>query len=357
MNRRAFSMIEILIAIVVLSIGLLGLAISLPATISIQRRGADATRAVTAASAAKAYIETRPDLNRLHTWEVAVGIEYPPRQPVGLGTLVDDRDWSPTRRQASRRYAWDNTRSGKIEVYGDDAGRMDFFIPASSENVYINVGDRLWPAPSTGMRPEFVWDFVARRLPSRKAAALGSPRIQVALFVRRIDPGIRTKNATLYQVLTGRPTPVPPSDRRVPVAVRDNDIDVLPRMNGQGDYARLFMLDVEYDPEDPDQIRIMANNPSKLDVATRPGQRFVDNLGNVYRVLRSIEVNSNNIVVVVDPPVPSWVQRTTVTPQSYELFQIVLTPQTPVTIEVFDLTLTDPVGSPSGSGVGGRYPR
>ncbi|MCH7792672.1 MAG: prepilin-type N-terminal cleavage/methylation domain-containing protein, partial [Planctomycetes bacterium] len=67
MSRRAFSMIEILIAIVVLSIGLLGLAISLPATISIQRRGADATRAVTAASAAKAYIETRPDLNRLHT--------------------------------------------------------------------------------------------------------------------------------------------------------------------------------------------------------------------------------------------------------------------------------------------------
>ena len=348
MNRRAFSMIEILIAIVVLSIGLLGLAISLPATISIQRRGADATRAVTAASAAKAYIETRPDLNRLHTWEAAVGIEYPPRQPVGLGTLVEDTGWS-------KDFEWDNDDSGEINTLD---GQMDFFIQGPlAKHVYVNVADRLWPAPSTGMRPEFVWDFVARRLPSRKAA-LGSPRIQLALFVRRIDPGIRTPpDATLYQVLTGQPTPPRPSDRRVPVAVRDNDIDVLPRMNGQGEYARPFTLDVSYDDADPDQIRIMSNNPSKLDVATRPGQRFVDNLGNVYRVLRSIEVNSNDIVVVVDPPVPSWVQRTTNTPQSYELFQIVLTPQIPITVEVFDLTLTDPVGSPSGSGVGGRYPQ
>ena len=351
MNRRAFSMIEILIAVVVLSIGLLGLAISLPATISIQRRGADATRAVTAASAAKAYIEIRPDLNRLHTWDATVGDPFQSRRPVGLGTLVEDTAWS-------RDFEWDNTRSGKIEVSGDDAGQMDFFIPASRKRVFVNVGDRLWPAPSTGMRPEFVWDFVARRLPSRSAAASGSSRIQVAIFVRRIDPGIRTpRDATLYQVLTGLPTPVLPGDRRVPVAVVNNDVDVLPRMNGQGDYARPFMLEVDYDDADPDQIRILPNNLSKIDVATRPGQRFVDNLGNVYRVLRTVEDNSNDIIVVVDPPVPSWVENTTNRRAPYELFQIVLTPQTPITIEVFDLTLTDPVGSPTGSGVGGRLPQ
>ena len=191
MNRRAFSLIEVLIAIVVLSIGLLGLAISMPATITIQRRGAEATRGVTAALAAKTYIQSRPDLVRLHTWDATQAIPNPQRDPVGFGTLVEDSEWSLL---GGESFAWDTTtNSGEITtVSGTYAGRMDFSGPEL--DVFIPIGARLWPDPSIGRRAEFVWDFIARRMPARSASDAISPRIQIAVFVRRIDPGIRLRD-------------------------------------------------------------------------------------------------------------------------------------------------------------------
>ena len=158
MNRRAFSMIEVLIAIVVLSIGLLGLAITLPATITVQRRGAEATRAISAASAAQTYIESRPDLVRLHVWDARMGDPNPDRFPYGLGTLVEDETWSPARRGAPLRYAWDNDQLGTIEFNGTNVGRMQFpprvSPPFEIDPVYVNIEDRLWPDASIGRHPE-----------------------------------------------------------------------------------------------------------------------------------------------------------------------------------------------------------
>lgn len=355
MNRRAFSLIEVLIAIVVLSIGLLGLAMSMPATITIQRRGADATRAVTAALAARSYIESRPDLVRLHTWDATQGRPYPlphERDSVGFGTLVEDSQWSES-------FEWDNTRSGEIEtdVRNDDRGRMTFTMNGTTIPVYVGVGDRLWPDPSIGRRAEFVWDFIVRRMPARSASDAISPRIQIAVFVRRIDPGIRLREGlTLYQALTNQPNSVPPADRRVPVAVLDNRTNVLPTFDGKGDYALPFTLEVSYDDEFPDRITIR-NEPSDshLNVALKPGQKFVDNLGNVYRVMRVLlpdPQNPNTNTIIISPSVPDWVRSTDRTDPD-TLFQIAMTPQTPVTIEVFELSLTDPLSSPNGSGVRG----
>jgi prepilin-type N-terminal cleavage/methylation domain-containing protein len=347
MNRRAFSLIEVLIAIVVLSIGLLGLAISMPATISIQRRGAEATRGVTAALAAKTYLQSRPDLVRLHTWDARIATPNPLRDAVGFGKLVENQQWSA----GSKRFAWDNTNAGQIAKSGPYVGRMDF-SNAVMPNVFIPVGDRLWPDPSIGQRAEFVWDFIARRLPARSASQVVSPQIQIAVFVRSIDPGIRVREGlTLYQSITNLPTPVPLSSRRVPVAVLDNTTNVLPTFDGRGEYARPFTLDVTYDSRSPDRISIRGTpTTSHLNVALRPGQKLVDNLGNVYRVMRVDTQDPDTIII--SPSVPDWV-RSTARSNPDSMFQIAMTPQTPVTIEVFEITLTDPLSSPNGSGVRG----
>jgi len=355
MNRRAFSLIEVLIAIVVLSVGLLGVAISMPATISIQRRGAEVTRSVTAALAAKTYIESRPDLVRLSTWDATVGVPNPVRTSVGFGLFVSNPAWST----GSRAFAWDNTTVGRVAINGDNVGRMNFSSLAMP-NAFIPVGDRLWPDPSIGQRAEFVWDFVARRVPARSASASVSPVIQIAVFVRRIDSGIRVgkqsngrDDLTLYQTLTNLPTPVADADRRVPVAVLSNANNALPTLDGRGEYALPFMLDVTYDDRFPDRISIRgAPSQSHLSAALRPGQKLVDNLGNVYRVMRVDTQDPNPNTIIVSPSVPEWVRRTSgSSPDS--MFQIAMTPQTPVAIEVFELTLTDPLRSPNGAGVRG----
>ncbi len=61
--RRAFSLIEILIAVIILGLGLLGLAALFPVVIREQRIGTDNVLGVTVANSARAIVDG-PDWSR-----------------------------------------------------------------------------------------------------------------------------------------------------------------------------------------------------------------------------------------------------------------------------------------------------
>jgi len=349
-RHRGFSMIELLVAVVILGVGLLGLAISLPATISIQRAGADRTQGVSVARTAKAYLTTRPDLSR--AYERPSGLTTSVRQ-AGFGAVVANPNWSEDHEWAFigdyvDTYQGADQPGGTIEVY-DDA--------LSQSGVRINPADRLYPPGESGSDPRFIWDVVARRLPVEGLGNAGA-RVQVAVFVRRIDQQIRLPdNTTIYQAITARPSPGPV--QRVACAVDDVSAGrVVPRNDGDGEYARPILLEVEYDEEEPDRIElppVFGSSSSTIGLAlAQPGQRIVDNLGNVYRVLRVDEEDPR--VLIIDPPVPAYVKTTGSSSgnsieKSQELFQIAFVSQIPVAVEVFDVKLRNAITNPTGTGL------
>jgi prepilin-type N-terminal cleavage/methylation domain-containing protein len=347
---RGFSMIELLVAVIILGVGLLGLAISLPATISIQRAGSDRTQGVTVARSAKAYLATRPDLTRIYEISTGPGIGTSGERQVGFGAMLSNDNWS-----REPDYFW-GFCGEYIDTYnGLPGGTIEVFDDAlNPSDVRIHTADRLYPSGESGADPRFIWDFVARRLPIEGLSS--EQRVQVAVFVRRIDQNIRVPDGTtLYQALTAKPTQGPIN--AVPCAVDDVSAGrVTPRNDGRGEYARPVVLQVEYDPENPDRIKVppfFGSSTSTIGlVLAQPGQRIVDNLGNVYRVLRVDEDEDD--VLIIDPPVPASVAASSGGPNVADhrrLRQIAFVPQIPVAVEVFDIPLKNAVTWNTGSGL------
>ena len=67
-----------------------------------------------------------------------------------------------------------------------------------------------------------------------------------------------------------------------------------------------------------------------LALASQPGQKLVDSLGNVYTVIES-EADDGNIVIKIDPPVPAGVKS------SVEVWAVAFTPQIPIAVRVFEI--------------------
>ena len=73
-----------------------------------------------------------------------------------------------------------------------------------------------------------------------------------------------------------------------------------------------------------------------------PGQKLVDNLGNIYTVIGADPDVDN--AVIIDPPVPATVAETGLPgyePWEY-LHQVVFTTQIPAAVEVFRVRAVDP---------------
>jgi competence protein ComGC len=357
-NRRrvqrlaaAFSLIEVLIAILILALGLLGLGAVIPVVVREQRVASQATRAVIAANNAKAYLRARPDLNRL------VGDGGGSRggsggpsmggssqvNPMGFGVWLEDDTWSKTS-------LWE-LRSGTVRPSGDlvlqRGGGVASVIP---------VVDRLWPEPNSGAEPLLVWDVVARRVrigpPSPSPPAdLVERTIEIAVFVRRIDPAIRVApGRTRLQVLADQGLPAP--ERRLPVSIDrvtgPTGDGRTPSSSPAGEYSvPLTFLVVVPSPNRPNVIELDPNSSAPQwwkERAAAPGQKLVDNLGNIYTVLRRDDPASADRVVI-EPPVPAAAMA--------DFQQVVFTPQIPAAVEVFRITIPrDPATSPNGAGAG-----
>lgn len=341
---RGFSLVEVLIAVLILALGLLGLGAIFPVVIREQRAGTDATTSVLAARAAQAYMLGAPagfpaigdeELNPRFWREVRADLDHgADRGGLGQYTVID------------------------MPVGGgpNGPGSVDF------HGWVIPLAERLYPPPDTGLDPQYVWDFAfGRASDPRTTATDDHDGVRIAMFLRRIDPRMRLPLGRSLRSALLDPS-IPTGERRIPVGSDRNDV---PTFDGVGeDRGRYSMLTVQaiqfvFDPGSANfkfRDRIYratpppGSGPSPVrywELLAQVGQQFVDNLGNVYTVTQ-VGVTGTTPWVKVDPPVPASVteDRAAANPGSFgpdELIrQAVFSAQIPAGVRVFTVPVEEP---------------
>ncbi len=384
-SRRGFSLIEILIAILVLALGLLGLGAVFPAVIAQQRDAVDSTRGAAAAASAGATLRGGDqwaggfdgripiaERARFDAWDMLSGDKYFGRRQnmqngtsagVSLPTSLWEANWNwlgeapnSTGQDTSGLFYGSYRNQGVITFNGwdhnDDVWIKQQQTTTTPEHAQIPIASRLVPPPFSGETPRYVWDMVLRLEP-------GSRRTQAAIFVRRIDPRIRTNaQLTLSNVLSdgsiadgtrptafpvavdasGRPTAgdAPGAFYAVPLSAwikngnsfRDNDNDGL--------YERILIDQSEVRPAGYPAIGVVR------ELAGQPGQRLVDNLGTVRTV---IDTDEDGWIIVSPPfteaqklggysnaPGGGGIAANSVDPTRAQ--QVVFTPQIPIAVQI-----------------------
>lgn len=370
---RAFSLIEVLIAILVLALGLLGLGAVFPAVIAEQRRSFDSISGESLAAAVQEQmrsdseafgfgrdrsITTTPGSPRAAIEKDGIWARHPdPRlnywlfglgnpRPSGQGGNTID-PVSPT----NPAYTTNWIVSGGAAI-GTNGENLEYIFPGylangrwtlntlnSRPRFELPVASRVFPSPTSGDNPRLVWDPVFRRTPDGK--------VQVAIFVRRIDDRIRLNDGeTLGDAILGlnRSRPVLPlalsiasgrltTDDGVSSGVAYPEIMSLPAYTGgPGTDPSWLMLNVNVND---------SNFNSTVEFLRRPGQTFVDSLGVVRRVVgtptaaRGQNADAAQRAIIVDPPFPRSQNPSQVPPRRD--LQIIFTPQPPVAVRVFTL--------------------
>lgn len=360
-GHAGFSLVEILIAILVLALGLLGLGAVFPVVIAQQRDATDRTRGASAIEAIEALTirggEVAPWASML---EIVRQLEESPDDPDGVGDGLSDEP-------RDQRYTWQrNTFTRLQQTLYNQRGEMRFATPDAGI-VQIPASARLFPQPFGDLQPQYVWDVVPRRVPGVD----GSVKLQLAVFLRRIDAGIRVAaGKTLSEVLAD------PSEEVVPVALDarglSNPDRLRPTGNGKGVYALPFQLrvlaynayetveilgsnDVDNEMQRNDLMVLRGTGAllqAAADLASRPGQKLVDNTGTIREVRRRATqkerdllngLDDEEIVVVVEPPFAigeSFTRglegqvRLSENERASRVRQVIFTPQVPVQVAV-----------------------
>lgn len=369
---RAFSLIEVLMAVLILALGLLGLGAIMPAVVRQQRVGADQVYGTLAGRSAVAFIEGTSRLNAIHPSTTVTDANYR-RLPL-LKAWAKSLSASEGGAYAN---GWCVPTDGSWVV-----------LPVDSTNWFTNIGpplaggapslerielaDRLYPGMSAGVdEPQFVFDLAVRRASPVDVSDIaggiirrerpGNFSLQFAIITRRVDQRVRVPlnlsgvNQGLYKAMLDvtRPT----QDRRLPIA-EDNNGNAL--QSGEygggsnGRYSLPYLVDVTFDPNVPDQLIIDAAQDSNLydgtnfqgtqrqrDLAAlqvaQVGQTIVDNLGNVYTVQGVDErfgVGSPNYAVRISPAVTRGVGASSDTANPSRLHQILVSPQPPAAVNI-----------------------
>lgn len=315
--RRGFTLIEVLIAVLVLSLGLLGLAAVFPTVIAQQRDAVDRTQGAVVAQVVEQSLEGGQFLVNFRGLRRDFWFSAQSQLGCGDGFDLDPRNmsflweptwaWGPGGHVAGANYVTTGVISvgaGKYLNFNCDPQTPD--PDGSSDNdkwdepYFVPVTARLFPQPFTGEQPRYVWDFI----PRRTRVGADSTGLELAVFVRRIDPRIRVpRGKTLSDVLT--PGRVSSSEFRFPVAT--DPATGLPSGDGVGVYSVPMTLPVVVQSSGSlDEIVLGSSaNGGQQDlwrrVVATPGQILVDNLGNVVNVVRVPEQRPGDpLRVVVD---------------------------------------------------------
>lgn len=317
----AFSLIEVLIAVLILALGLLGLGAIFPVVIRLQRQATDATLGVTAASAASLELENNATLRG--------------EPPVILtGGPAPDVTISPW--QVWYNFLMAPARRDELFVPNirPDTGKLSLGTGATGA---IPLGARLFPAAHSSSQPRYVWDFIGQWG--------GANAINVFVFVRPIDPNIRVRpGRTLSDALAPLNAAGELLDPEV-FAVAVDPTSKLPTFSGQGEYSLPVSLDVanvELDDtnkspkDDRNRLTIDATTAAEkalANFAVKMNQKFVDRFGNIYSVVGTPQDVETGYTVLIQPPLPSDVTN------AGDVGPIFFTPQVPAAVTKLKIKL------------------
>lgn len=297
---RAFSLVEILVAVIVLGLGLLGLAALFPVVIREQRIGTDNVTGVLVGNAARATLKTM-------NWDQAA---------TGSGANVwaalrDSADDDALGGNGGDRGAGELNDLGRWVVPEVRTSVTSFYHPGSTMigdpgtptgRAGIQLGSRLYPSQG---EPQFVWDIAVQRVSDFNLSTPSQfDTVRCAVFVRRIDQRIRlAEGETLRSSLL---SPATAANRRLPIAENANGLPTGDGIGG-GTVLRYGMLRTA-NVYGGQVIRDILRTTGSMNVGTggrgagtalivdtsrtdgamlaQAGQKIVDNLGNVYTVAR-----------------------------------------------------------------------
>jgi len=382
---RAFSLIEVLIGVLILALGLLGLAAVFPVVVRQQRSAADQTQGLTVARNAEAFI-------RAHT--LSGGRSVPNASASGAGLLapsdpipIQNRrgmdmlryqgvtptnpysTWSFNSANPDRPGPWE-LPTYSLRSTNPDRGLMIVASTNQAANIQFSQRDRLWPQPYSAVdarvddnkyanEPRYVWDVAMRRVDPGTPSNVADDSIQFAVFVRRVDGSIRvtrrdgvndandpirrtrpTRSLRLADVLTGDrlgqggAIVVQTQEQRLAVAVTNNSTSPTPTLTGEGEYAMPIRANVSQidDPEGNGLTRLAVAGATDAQkrLVRQPGQKLIDNLGNVYTVLKADD-DANSVIIS-----PAASANAAALAASGDL-QVVFTPQVPAAVHVFTM--------------------
>jgi prepilin-type N-terminal cleavage/methylation domain-containing protein len=353
--RRGFTLIEVLIAVLILSLGLLGLAAVFPAVIAQQRNAVDRTQGAIVAKVVEQTLESGQFLVNFRGLRRDFWFSAQNQLQCGNGFDLDPFNmsflWEPSWSWGSGGHVAGANYFGTGIITVGAGKYLDFDCQVQTPDVdsqsdndkwdepyFIPVTARLFPQPYTGEQPRYVWDFIARRT----RVGGDSTGLELAVFIRRLDPRIRVpRGRTLSDVLT--PGRVSSSEFRFPVAM--DPATGLPSGDGVGVYSVPMTLPVIVQSSGSlDEIVLEPGASSgerdlwRRAVAT-PGQILVDNLGNVVNVVRVPEQRTGEpLRVVVDhvyAQAESDYSPGSNLPRGVQVEQILFTGQKPVRVFTF----------------------
>lgn len=349
---RAFTLVEVLFAVLILGIALLGLGAFFPTVIRQQQTAADATFGVLSSQSAEAL--TRGRVYPLGTAGATGNLEEALTRWASQrdSEIPDDASWLvPT-----------DPFTGALPLSGNLLSPLEPRIP---------LADRLYPSDASGAKaPQFVWDLAVRRLAPRQSPDDRTPGVndvQIAMFVRRVDPRLSApRDATSRQPISLfraiQDSSLPLESRRWPLSVNLTGASMgEPTLDGRvgSQYAYSVPMRVEVQFQSTldvdqatgaqvrtnrDRLRVYGLGPGPLQgmgiartyrLLGVPGQQFVDNLGNVYTVTGlDLDASGQPEFIRFTPPVPAGVGDTN--PGDPTAFNsILMTPQAPAAILVF----------------------
>lgn len=384
---RGFSLIEVLVSVVVLALGLLGLAAVFPTVVRQQRLASDGVEGASLERSVGEWVARHAALNARNASGSGLNANflYDPRDRRGWSTLLGDPDWSnmvnedsgqpPTFWSYQGEWVVPNVVAGGnfdggINIEANTGNVMlgrpgGAGLNAFEGGVPIPLAERLIPTPDLAgtVVPRFVFDFAARRIDvgTQRAAnpnddtfvnfASNDDSIEVAVFVRRIDSSIRVpQGSSLTNVLLGRG--VPALQRRVPVAA---DVANRPTNDGQGiatglNYSGILIANFALEDVLTSQPTVRANRivvqpvpgltqpasvRSVVGLLEQVGQKFVAPDGTVHtvRAITQTRIGAASArSLVIEPELSARVvELATFDPT---LLRMVVTPQVPAAVFV-----------------------